>query len=146
MKRINWSNLPSDPAGMSMKDMSKAYRQLWNALEEQKRQKRAIEHVNKANRQELLRKRDEAKTAKGRLVTLSRKQKAKEEASKANYWSGGAAICVALFYELCKASEGWIGGAKYQAFWQHEAMISTLTFLTTSLFAYVYKAAHPDSK
>ena len=144
--RINWSNLPSDPAGMSMKDMSKAYRQLWNALEEQKRQKRAIEHVNKANRQELLRKRDEAKTAKGRLVTLSRKQKAKEEASKANYWSGGAAICVALFYELCKASEGWIGGAKYQAFWQHEAMISTLTFLTTSLFAWVYKAAHPDSK
>ena len=144
--RINWSNLPSDPSGMSMKDMSKAYRQLWNALEEQKRQKRAIESVNKANRQELLQKRDEAKTAKGRLVTLSRKQKAKEEASKANYWSGGAAICVALFYELCKASEGWIGGAKYQAFWQHDAMISTLTFLTTSLFAWVYKAAHPDSK
>ena len=73
-------------------------------------------------------------------------QKAKEEASKANYWSGGAAVGVALFYELCKASEGWIGGAKYQAFWQHEAMISTLTFLTTSLFAWVYKAAHPDSK
>ena len=144
--RINWSNLPSDPAGMSMKDLSKAYRQLWNALEEQKRQKRAIQSVNKANRQELLQKRDEAKTAKGRLVTLSRKQKAKEEASKAGYWSGGAAICVALFYELCKASDGWIGGAKYQAFWQHEAMISTLTFLTTSLFAWVYKAAHPDSK
>jgi len=144
--RINWSNLPPDPAGMSMKDLSKAYRQLWNALEEQKRQKRAIQNVNKANRKELLQKRDEAKTAKGRLVTLSRKQKAKEEASKANYWSGGAAICVALFYELCKASEGWIGGPKYQSFWQHEAMISTLTFLTTSLFAWVYRAAHPDSK
>ena len=100
--RINWSNLPSDPAGMSMKDLSKAYRQLWNALEEQKRQKRAIQSVNKANRQELLQKRDEAKTAKGRLVTLSRKQKAKEEASKAGYWSGGAAICVALFYELAR--------------------------------------------
>tara|TARA_X000001388_G_scaffold70699_1_gene60013 strand:+ start:2437 stop:2874 length:438 start_codon:yes stop_codon:yes gene_type:complete len=144
--RINWANLPPDPAGMSMKDLSKAYRQLWNALEEQKRQKRAIQNVNKANRKELLQKRDEAKTAKGRLVTLSRKQKAKEEASKANYWSGGAAICVALFYELCKASEGWIGGPKYQSFWQHEAMISTLTFLTTSLFAWVYRAAHPDSK
>ena len=144
--RINWSNLPSDPSGMSMKDLGRAYKQLHSQLEEAKRQTRAIQSVNKANRQELLQKRDEAKTAKGRLVTLSRKQKAKEEASKAGYWSGGAAICVALFYEFCKASEGWIGGAKYQSLWQHEAMISTLTFLTTSLFAWVYKAAHPDSK
>ena len=129
-----------------MKDLGRAYKQLHSQLQEAKRQKLAIEHVSKANRKELLQKRDEAKTAKGRLVTLSRQQKAKEEASKAGYWSGGAAICVALFYELCKASEGWIGGAKYQTFWQHEAMISTLTFLTTSLFAWVYKAAHPDSK
>jgi len=144
--RINWSNLPSDPSGMSMKDLGRAYKQLHSQLEEAKRQTRAIQSVNKANRQELLQKRDEAKTAKGRLVTLSRKQKAKEEASKAGYWSGGAAICVALFYEFCKASEGWIGGAKYQSLWQHEAMISTLTFLTTSLFAWVYKAAHPDSR
>mgnify|MGYP003150532321 FL=1 len=144
--RINWSNLPSDPSGMSMKDLGRAYKQLHSQLEEAKRQTRAIQSVNKANRKELLQKRDEAKTAKGRLVTLSRKQKAKEEASKAGYWSGGAAICVALFYEFCKASEAWIGGAKYQSLWQHEAMISTLTFLTTSLFAWVYKAAHPDSR
>ena len=144
--RINWSNLPPDPAGMSMKDLSKAYRQLYSQLQEAKRQKRAIESVNRSNRQELLEKRDEAKTAKGKLVTLSRKQKAKEEASKAGYWSGGAAICVALFYEFCKSSNGWIGGPKYQSLWQHEAMISTLTFLTTSLFGWVYKAAHPDSK
>ena len=130
----------------SFAELRTCYDQAIAELDECHRQRRAIEGVNKANRKELLQKRDEAKTAKGRLVTLSRKQKAKEEASKANYWSGGAAICVALFYELCKASEGWIGGAKYQAFWQHEAMISTLTFLTTSLFAWVYKAAHPDSK
>jgi len=129
-----------------MKDLGRAYKQLHSQLEEAKRQTRAIQSVNKANRKELLQKRDEAKTAKGRLVTLSRKQKAKEEASKAGYWSGGAAICVALFYEFCKASDGWIGGAKYQSLWQHEAMISTLTFLTTSLFAWVYKAAHPDSR
>ena len=130
----------------SFAELRTYYDQAIAELDECHRQRRAIEGVNKANRKELLQKRDEAKTAKGRLVTLSRKQKAKEEASKANYWSGGAAICVALFYELCKASDGWIGGAKYQAFWQHEAMISTLTFLTTSLFAWVYKAAHPDSR
>ena len=88
----------------------------------------------------------DAKVARGEVVTLTRKQKAKEEASKAGYWSGGAAICVALFYELCKASNQWIGGRQYQDFWQHEAMISTLTFLATSAFAWVYKCSHPGSK
>ena len=73
-------------------------------------------------------------------------KKAKEEASKAGYWSGGAAVTVALFYELCKAGNTWIGGAKFQEFWQHEAMVSTLTFIMTSMFAWAYKAAHPNSK
>jgi len=130
----------------SFAELRTYYDQAIAELDECHRQRRAIEGVNKANRKELLQKRDEAKTAKSRLVTLSRKQKAKEEATKAGYWSGGAAICVALFYEFCKASNGWIGGPKYQSLWQHEAMISTLTFLTTSVFGWVYKAAHPDSK
>ena len=130
----------------SFAELRTYYDQAIAELDECHRQRRAIEGVNKANRKELLQKRDEAKTAKSRLVTLSRKQKAKEEATKAGYWSGGAAICVALFYEFCKASNGWIGGPKFQSLWQHEAMISTLTFLTTSVFAWVYKAAHPDSK
>ena len=77
---------------------------------------------------------------------MTREQKANEEASKAGYWSGSAAICVALFYERCKASNQWIGGRQYQEFWQHEAMISTLTFLATRAFAWVYKFAHPNSK
>ena len=88
----------------------------------------------------------EAKSAKGQVVTLTKAQKAKEEASKAGYWCGGAAIAVALFYELCKASDAWIGGVQYREFWTHEAMISTLTFLMTTLFGWAYKCAHPDSK
>ena len=87
----------------------------------------------------------EAKPAKGQIITLTKAQKAKEEASKARYWSGGAVIAVALFYELCKASDPWIGGPKFQDFWQQEAMISTLTFPDTTLFGWVYKCAHPDS-
>ena len=60
--------------------------------------------------------------------------------------SPAAAIAVALFYELCKASNAWIGGVQYREFWTHEAMISTLTFLMTTLFGWAYKCAHPDSK
>ena len=130
----------------SFAELRAFYDQVVSELDECHRQRRAIESVSKANRKDLIASRGEAKAARGQIVTLSKKQKAKEEAQKAGYWSGGAAICVALFYELCKASNGWIGGPKYQEFWQHEAMISTLTFLTTSVFAWVYKAAHPGSK
>ena len=88
----------------------------------------------------------EAKKVRRDLVTITKKQKAKEEASKAGYWSGGAAVTVALFYELCKAGNTWIGGVKFQDFWQHEAMVSTLTFMVTALFGWAYKAMHPESK
>jgi hypothetical protein len=138
---------PRDPSSVgSFAELRGHYKTLIAQLDECHRQRRAIEGVSKANRKDLIASRGEAKSAKGQLVTLSKKQKAKEEASKAGYWSGGAAICVALFYELCKASDQWIGGRQYQEFWQHEAMISTLTFLTTAIFAWVYKTAHPDSK
>ena len=36
MFRINWSNLPPDPDGMSLADIKKAYKQLYSQLEEAK--------------------------------------------------------------------------------------------------------------
>jgi len=113
---------------------------------EEKRIKGATVHALKRTGQSEREAKKEAQKATKELVTISRKQKARDEASKAGYWSGGAAITVALFYELCKAGNTWIGGDKYQSFWQHEAMVSTLTFLVTAIFAWAYKAAHPDSK
>ena len=75
MFRINWSNLPPDPDGMSLADIKKAYKQLYSQLEEAKRQKRAIASVSKANRKDLLASRSEAKAAKG--PACNTKQKAK---------------------------------------------------------------------
>jgi hypothetical protein len=146
MNFINWNKPPEDPTGLSMRDLQKMYRIVFQQLLECKRMKSAESSTATHYRRSANEAKQEAKKAKGAIVTLTKKQKAKEEASKAGYWSGGAAICVALFYELCKASDAWIGGAKYQEFWQHEAMISTLTFLMTSIFGWVYKCAHPDSK
>ena len=114
--------------------------------DEEKRLRIANQSTLKARSTEAREYKKEAKSAKGQLVTLTKSQKAKEEASKAGYWSGGAAIAVALFYELCKAGDAWIGGPKFQEFWQHEAMVSTLPCLFTTLFGWVYKCAHPDSK
>tara|TARA_R100001530_G_C4291361_1_gene148101 strand:- start:249 stop:668 length:420 start_codon:yes stop_codon:yes gene_type:complete len=110
------------------------------------RQNRALNELTRERREEKDSANKEVKKLRGNLVQMTQRQKAKEEASKAGYWSGGAAVTVALFYELCKASDGWIGGSKFQSFWQHEAMVSTLTFLVTALFGWAYKSLHPDSK
>ena len=130
----------------SFGELKMCYDRLMNSYQECKRMKGATETALRRTGQSEKEAVREAKKVRKDLVTITKKQKAKEEASKAGYWSGGAAVTVALFYELCKAGNTWIGGAKFQEFWQHEAMVSTLTFMMTSMFAWAYKAMHPNSK
>jgi chromosome segregation ATPase len=111
-----------------------------------RRQNRALNDLTRERREEKDSANKEVKKLRGNIIHMTRRQKAKDEMNKAGAWSGGAAVTVALFYELCKASDGWIGGPAFQSFWQHEAMISTLTFLVTALFGWAYKSLHPDSK
>jgi len=147
MMKRPYRNFPADASDCaSFGELKMCYGRLYDAYLEEKRIKGATVHALKRTGQSEREAKKEAQKATKELVTISRKQKARDEASKAGYWSGGAAITVALFYELCKAGNTWIGGDKYQSFWQHEAMVSTLTFLVTAIFAWAYKAAHPDSK
>ena len=138
---------PRDPdKTATYAELKTYYRQLVEELDECHRNKRVSEQLSRSRYGEAKEAKTEAKKAKRNLVTLTKRQKAKDEASKAGYWSGGAAVTVALFYELMKAGETWIGGNQYQSFWQHEAMVSTLTFMMTSIFAWAYKSMHPESK
>ena len=147
MMKRPYRNFPANASDCaSFGELKMCYGRLYDAYLEEKRIKGATVHALKRTGQSEREAKKEAQKAAKELVTISRKQKARDEASKAGYWSGGAAITVALFYELCKAGNTWIGGDKYQSFWQHEAMVSTLTFLVTAIFAWAYKAAHPDSK
>jgi len=147
MMKRPYRNFPADASDCaSFGELKMCYGRLYDAYLEEKRIKGATVHALKRTGQSEREAKKEAQKATKELITISRKQKARDEASKAGYWSGGAAITVALFYELCKAGNTWIGGDKYQSFWQHEAMVSTLTFLVTAIFAWAYKAAHPDSK
>tara|TARA_R100000781_G_scaffold113051_1_gene80923 strand:- start:194 stop:628 length:435 start_codon:yes stop_codon:yes gene_type:complete len=144
MKRINWSNLPPDPDGMTFADLKKSYKILFSQLEEQKRMRRGIEAVSKANRKDLLASRSEAKAARGQLVTLSRKQKARDEANKAGYWSGAAAITVTIFYEAFKVV-GFPGGRAWAEFWGHEAVYGVIVWTMTMTFGWAYRATHSGS-
>ena len=145
-RRINWQNLPSEPKGFTHSDLVTAYKQLYKDLVDCKRMKGATEGYLRKSVAGEREAKQTAKRANKQLVTITKKQKAKEEAAKAGYWSGSSAICVALLYELMKASNAWPGGIQYKAFWSHEAMVTTLTFVFTALFGWLYRGIHPDSR
>ena len=128
----------------SFAELRTYYDQAIAELDECHRQRRAIEGVSKANRKDLLASRSEAKAAKGQLVTLSKKQKAKDEANKAGYWSGAAAITVTIFYEAFKVV-GFPGGRAWAEWWGHEAVYGVIVWCVTMTLGWAYRATHSGS-
>ena len=72
------------------------------------------------------------------VVTLTKNQKAADEAKKAGYWSGAAAISVTILYEVWKIV-GFPGGREWTEFWQHEAVYGVIMWVSTILFGILYK-------
>ena len=72
------------------------------------------------------------------VVTLTKNQKAADEAKKAGYWSGAAAIAVTILYEGWKIV-GFPGGREWTEFWQHEAVYGVIMWVSTILFGILYK-------
>lgn len=72
------------------------------------------------------------------VVTLTKNQMATEEAKKAGYWSGAAAISVTILYEVWKIV-GFPGGREWTDFWQHEAVYGVIMWTSTILFGILYK-------
>ena len=85
----------------------------------------------------------ENKTINKRLLTLSKKQKALDEAKKAGYWSGAAAISVTILYETWKVI-GFPGGGRWMDWWNHEAVFGVMMWLATWMFGWFYKAANGE--
>ena len=85
----------------------------------------------------------ENKTINKRLLTLSKKQKALDEAKKAGYWSGAAAISVTILYETWKGI-GFPGGGRWMDWWNHEAVFGVMMWLATCMFGWFYKAANGE--
>ena len=85
----------------------------------------------------------ENKTINKRLLTLSKKQKALDEAKKAGYWSGAAAISVTILYETWKVI-GFPGGSRWMDWWNHEAVFGVMMWFATCMFGWFYKAANGE--
>ena len=73
------------------------------------------------------------------ILTLTKKEKAQEEASKCGYWSGGATICVTMLYEAWRIV-GFPGGKAWAGWWEHEALYGAICWATTMTFASFYRA------
>ena len=80
----------------------------------------------------------EAKIANRHVLTLTKKQKAAQEANKSTMWSGAAAIAVTVMYETWKVV-GFPGGNKWMEWWNHEAVYGIMMWITTIFFAQMYK-------
>ena len=116
-----------------------AYRK---ALEEIKSLRQAAKNervVSRENRKEALESKKTVKKLNRDILTLTKKEKAAEEASKCGYWSGAATVCVTMLYEAWRVV-GFPGGGAWRAWWEHEALYGAICWIVTMTFASFYKA------
>ena len=107
------------------------------SLKESARNQRA---ANSENRKEVLESRRQVKRLNKDLLTMTAKEKAKDEASKCGYWSGGATVFVTMLYETWRIV-GFPGGREWAAWWEHEALYGAICWVTTMTFASFYRAS-----
>ena len=114
------------------------------ALEEIKTLRKAAQAervASRQNRKEALEGRKTVKKLNKDIVTLTKKEKAAEEASKCGYWSGGATVCVTMLYEAWRIV-GFPGGKAWAAWWEHEGLYGAICWATTMTFASFHRAFH----
>ena len=95
--------------------------------------------ASRENRKEALEGRKVVKKLNKDILTLTKKEKAQEEASKCGYWSGAATVCVTMLYEAWRIV-GFPGGREWAGWWEHEALYGAICWITTMTFASFYKA------
>jgi len=133
---------PRDPATVgSFAELRSHYRTLWAELDECREMKGMTNEALRYRTFEVRGARADAKAAKGKLVTLTKHQKAKDEANKAGYWSGAAAIAVTMMYEAFKVV-GFPGGRAWSEWWGHEAVYGAIVWSVTMSFGWAYRATH----
>ena len=123
----------------STDEMQKLYLRAVAELESTRKTEKATEIVTRQYRNDRDSAREEASRFKKKTITLTKSQKARDEANATGMWSGGACITVTIIYEICAISGYWIGGNEWEDFWKHQAVHSTVLWLCTIFFAEIYK-------
>ena len=127
----------------SFGDLRECYDKLVKQSEEANRELRDIRALHRGDRKELTDSRTKVKKAEKIVFTLTKKQQATAEAKKAGLWSGAAAVSVTVLYETWKVV-GFPGGYKWMDWWNHEAVFGIMMWVSTYIFATIYRVSHDD--
>ena len=127
----------------SFGDLRKYYDRLIKQTDDVYKELRMSRAGHRGDRRELEDSRTKVKRAEKIVFTLTKKQKAAEEAKKAGLWSGAAAIAVTVLYQTWKVI-GFPGGYRWMEWWNHEAVFGVMMWVSTYVFATAYKIAHDD--
>ena len=141
---MNNRKLPRTAAEVaSFGDLRECYDKLIKQLDEIYKELRMSRTSHRGDRKELEETRTEVKKVKKIVFTLTKKQKAAEQAVMSGLWSGAAAVAVTVLYETWKVI-GFPGGHKWMEWWSHEAVFGVMMWVSTYVFATAYKLSHED--
>ena len=132
-------NYPPPERIASPTELRQYYEKAVAEIDSLRNTRRSERAVSSKNRQEALESRKQVKKLSREVVTLTKKQKAKEEANKCGYWSGAATVSVTMLYETWRVV-GFPGGKAWLEWWNHEAIFGAITWATTMPFASFYRA------
>jgi len=121
---------------MSFSDTKKGFTQLWDKLEECKRQRRAVQDVSKLNRKDLVESRQDLRKAKGQLITLTKKEHAKSKEKSAASYATAAATALIISYQVVEVAGGF---GRWAPVFEHEATIGVLQVMIGSILAFAMR-------
>ena len=109
------------------------------SLRDMQRSERA---ASRENRQEALESKKQVKRLNRDIVTLTKKEKAAEEASKCGYWSGAAVAFTSILYMIWDRVGYPYERSKFgEEFWSSEPVFGVISWIITMTFSSFYKAA-----
>jgi len=136
-------NYPPPNKIRSPSELKELYNKARQEVSDLKKASRIERSVSKQNRDEAIEAEKKAKKLSKDLFTMTKKQKAAQEASKCGYWSGAATVSVTMLYEAWRIV-GFPGGSEWAGWWEHEALYGAICWATTMTFASFYRATQGD--
>ena len=107
----------------SFGEVKEEYTRCLKALKECQQERKLAFSVGSADRKELQVRRKEVKATQKEVAELITKEEiAKKESKQTTIATTTAGTLMIILYQIWEISHGWPGGARWQGFWQHEAV------------------------
>tara|TARA_R100000353_G_scaffold140575_1_gene100176 strand:+ start:344 stop:763 length:420 start_codon:yes stop_codon:yes gene_type:complete len=135
-------NYPPPERISSPTELRETYRKAIEEIASLRKTARNQRAASSENRKEVLEGRKQVKKLNKDILTMTKKEKAAEEASKCGYWSGAAVAFTSILYMIWDRVGYPYEQSKFGAeFWSSEPVFGVISWVITMTFASFYKAA-----